>query len=330
MSLPAPIFADVEAAAARLAGHAVVTPLLSSPEIDAVVGGRVLVKAECLQRTGSFKFRGAFNTIAQLPENERSRGVLAWSSGNHAQAVAAAARHFGIPAVIVMPADAPAVKIANTRALGGEVILYDRRTESREAIGSALATKRGLAVVRPYDDSRIVAGQGTAGLEAARQAEARGLGIDQAVAPASGGGLIAGVALGVHGVFPECAVWSAEPEGFDDLRRSLEAGRPLPHDNAGSTLCDALLAAQPGDIPFAIHRDHLAGGVAVDDGAVLSAMRTAFDRLKVVLEPGGAIALAAVLTGAVPGRNRVTLVVASGGNVDPATYIQALNAAPLA
>lgn len=330
MTLPAPTFADIEAAAARLAGHAVVTPLLSSPEIDAAVGGRVLVKAECLQRTGSFKFRGAFNTIAQLPEKERRQGVLAWSSGNHAQAVAAAARHFGIPAVIIMPADAPAVKIANTRALGGEVILYDRRTESREAIGGKLAAERGLAVVRPYDDSRIIAGQGTAGLEAARQAEALGVCVDQAVVPASGGGLVAGVALGVHGVFPGCAVWAAEPQGFDDLRRSIEAGSPVPHESSGSTLCDALLATQPGDIPFAVHRDHLMGGVAMDDGAVLSAMRTAFDRLKIVLEPGGAIALAAILSGAVPGHGRVSLVIASGGNVDPATYRSALAATPFA
>lgn len=229
-----------------------------------------------------------------------------------------------------MPADAPGVKIANTRALGGEVILYDRRTESRESIGLALATERGLTVVRPYDDSRIIAGQGTAGLEAARQAEALGLRVDQAVVPASGGGLIAGVALGVHGIFPDCTVWSAEPNGFDDLRLSLDAGRPVPHHGAGSTLCDALLAAQPGDIPFAVHRDHLTGGVALDDSAVLSAMRTAFDRLKIVLEPGGAIALAAMLSGAVPGRARVTLVIASGGNVDPTTCIRALNAPPLA
>lgn len=325
---------DVNAAARRLEGHAIRTPLLWAPEIDAVAGGRVLIKAECLQRTGSFKFRGAFNAIAQLPDDARRRGVLAWSSGNHAQAVAAAAAHFGCRAVIVMPADAPAVKIANTRALGGEVVLYDRATQSREAIGMALAAERGLDLIKPYDDGRIIAGQGTAGLEAVEQAAQMGLEIGLAIAPASGGGLVAGTALAVRGANPTADIWAAEPAGFDDLRLSLEAGRPTavpppagPAPNA--TLCDALMATMPGDIPFALHRRMLAGSVAVDDTMILGAMRTAFDRLKIVLEPGGGAALAAVLAGAVPTRDRVTLVVASGGNVDVATFRQALDAPPL-
>lgn len=317
---------DIEAAAGRLSGHAVETPLVWSPEIDGRVGGRVLIKPECLQRTGSFKFRGAFNTIAQLTENERRNGVLAWSSGNHAQAVAAAAAHFGIPAVIVMPADAPAIKISNTRALGGEVVLYDRHSESREAIGARLAAERRLAVIKPYDDPRIIAGQGTAGLEAARQAEALGLSLDQAVAPASGGGLVAGVALAVRGVFPDCAVWAAEPAGYDDLRMSLEAGRSVRHAATQPTLCDALMAPEPGAIPFAVHLRQLTGAVAVSDAQVLFAMRLAFETLKIVLEPGGAAGLAAVLCGAIPAAGKVTLVIASGGNVDPATFIKALKA----
>lgn len=328
--MSAPSFQAVTAAARTLRGHAIETPLLRAPEIDAAVGGVVLIKAECLQRTGSFKFRGAFNTIAQLPEAERQRGVLAWSSGNHAQAVAAAAAQFGIPSVIVMPADAPAIKIANTRALGGEVVLYDRLTESREEIGTRLAAERGLCLVKPYDDARIVAGQGTVGLEAAQQAAAMGLRPDQAITPASGGGLVAGTALGLHGLFPDCAVWAAEPEGFDDLRLSLAAGRPVPHAGTAQTLCDALQAQEPGAIPFAVHRTHLAGAVAVSDADVLRTMRTAFDRLKIVLEAGGAIALAALLTGALPARDRVTIVVASGGNVDPATFEKALRADPFA
>lgn len=325
-----PTAADVEAAATRLQGQAVEAPLLSSPAIDAAVGGRVLIKAECLQHTGSFKFRGAFNAIAQLSERERMNGVLAWSSGNHAQAVAAAAQQFGCPAVIVMPNDAPAIKVANTRALGAEVVLYDRTRDVREEIGTRLAAERGLTIVKPYDDARIVAGQGTAGLEAARQAAAAGVTLDQAVVPVSGGGLIAGVALGLHALFPRCVVRGAEPEGFDDLRRSLEAGERVSNTGIGGSLCDALLAPTPGAIPFAIHRRHVQGSVAVPDDDTLRAMRTAFDRLKIVLEPGGAIALAAVLTGRVAARGHTTLVVASGGNVDPSMFARALAVEPLA
>jgi threonine dehydratase len=318
-----PTFADVEAAAERQRGVAVRTPLLESEALNERAGGRVLLKAECLQRTGSFKFRGAYNAISQTDAS----AVVAYSSGNHAQGVAAAARLSGKAATIVMPADAPAIKIENTRAYGAEIRLYDRATESREAIGAAIAARTGAALIRPYDDPRIIAGQGTAGLEIAEQARARGLVLDTALVPCGGGGLIAGCATAITALIPGAAVYAVEPAGFDDTGRSLRAHRRLANAPGAKTICDALLAATPGELTFAVNERLLAGGLAVDDREVEAAMAYAFRTLKLVLEPGGAVALAALLAGRIETRGRCVAVVCSGGNVDPAAYARAIGRA---
>ncbi len=319
-----PDIADLRAAAGRLAGRVVVTPLLEAPLLSARLGLRLLVKAETLQRTGSFKFRGAMNTLLQLDERQRRAGVVAYSSGNHAQGVAAAAQLLGIPATIVMPADAPAIKVANTRGYGAEVVLYDRWGESREAIGARLAAARGASLVPPYDDARVIAGQGTVGLEIAAQAAALGVTLDALVVPASGGGLVAGCALALAADSPGTRIYSAEPEAADDLRRSLAAGERVANDPAPPSICDALLAPTPGVIPFAIHRRLLAGGVVASDAEIQRAMAVAFAELKLVVEPGGAAALAAVLAGRLDAKGTTIAVVASGGNVDHETFVKAL------
>lgn len=315
-----PTIADIRAAADRLAGHAVLTPLLRSPALDARTGGTILLKAEALQRTGSFKFRGAFNRMVQIDEAGRAKGVVAWSSGNHAQGVAAAAALLKMPAVIVMPSDAPAIKIANTRAYGAEVVLYDRVKEDREHVGRAIAAARGAVIVPPFDDADIVAGQGTAGLELMAQAKALGLAVDDVIAPASGGGLIAGVGLAVRAARREARIFAAEPEGYDDHRRSLQAGERVTNTRTSVALCDALLAPAPGALTWGINAHSLYGAYAVSDDAVRAAVRFAFTQLKLVLEPSGAIALAAVLSGTHDARGRVVGVVLSGGNVDAETF----------
>src|SRR5215468_4408649 len=291
-----PDLAAIEAAAARLAGQAVETPLLESHDLNARVGGRVFIKPETLQRTGSFKFRGAFNKISQIPRDAKG-GVVAFSSGNHAQGVAAAAQIRGLPAVIVMPSDAPAIKIANTRAYGAEVILYDRHREDREQIGARLASERGAALVKPYDDPDIIAGQGTIGLEIARQCQARGAAPDIVLSPAGGGGMIAGCATALTALLPDVKIYAVEPADFDDTARSLTAHKRVANAPGKTTICDALMAATPGELTFAINRRLLAGGFAVSDQEVQAAMAYAFGRLKLVIEPGGAVALAAVLAG---------------------------------
>jgi threonine dehydratase len=319
----------IEAAAHRLAGQAVATPLLEWPELNAQVGGRVLIKAETLQRTGSFKFRGAFNKISRLLESgQKPRTIVAYSSGNHAQGVAAAAGLLGLPAVIVMPADAPAIKLAKTRAYGAEVVTYDRRGgESREAVAEAILAEREGTLVRPYDDPDIIAGQGTVGQELVSQAASRGVTLDAVLVPCSGGGLVAGCALAVAERSPGTRVYAVEPEGFDDTRRSLVAHRRLanrPAGDAGHSFCDALLAPTPGALTFAINDRLLAGGLAVSDAEVARAMAFAFRTLKLVVEPGGAVALAAVLAGKIDCRGRSVAVVCSGGNVDAETFCRAL------
>ncbi len=321
-----PVFADVEEAARRIAGLAVETPLVRSDALDAAAGARVWVKAECLQRTGSFKFRGAANRITRFTPQEVRAGVVAYSSGNHAQAVAAVARRMGAPAAIVMPADTPAIKVDSTRAHGAEVVFYDRLTQSREAIGAALADARGAVLVPPYEHPLIIAGQGTAALEAARRLEAQGARADLAYVCASGGGLAAGTVLALGAASPETAVWTAEPEGFDDHRRSLEAGRRVANAPGARSICDALLAPEPGELTWSINGPRLAGGAAVSDAEALAAMAFAFRHLKLVLEPGGAAALAAVLQRRPEAQDRTVLVIASGGNVDPATFVKALEA----
>lgn len=322
-----PTFADVQDAAQRLKGMATRTPLVEAHAIGASLGCRLFVKPEVLQRTGSFKFRGAYNRISRLDEAERKRGVVAYSSGNHAQGVAAAATLVGAPSVIVMPADAPAIKIDNTKALGGEVVLYDRMEENREEIGQRLSSERGLTLVKPYDDPCVIAGQGTAGLELVEQAAELGAAPDIVVSPCGGGGLTAGCALAVKERLPNAMVFGAEPAGLDDTARSLAFGQRVANNPKATTICDALMAPTPGEITFEINRKLLAGAVAVTDPEVLSAMRRAFLDLKLVVEPGGAVALAAILSGKIDVRGKTVVVVCSGGNVDPAMFERALKTA---
>ncbi|MGD1878313.1 MAG: threonine/serine dehydratase [Kiloniellaceae bacterium] len=311
-----PTFDNVMAAAKRLDGLAIKTPLIESPALNERVGGTVLLKAETLQRTGSFKFRGAFNRISQIPKDDRPGGVVAYSSGNHAQGVAAAAAMLDLPAVIVMPSDAPAMKVENTRGYGAEVVFYDRFTEAREEIGQAIAAERKATLVRPYDDPEIIAGQGTCGLEIAEQAKARGFNLDALLVCCGGGGLTAGCALALEALSPQTSLYSVEPAGYDDTKLSLEAGHPVPHAKARPSICDALLTPQPGILTFALNRTHLRGGLTVTDAEVKAAMRFAFRTLKLVVEPGGAVCLAAILAGKIDAAGRVIAITLSGGNVD--------------
>lgn len=307
---------DVTAAATRLAGVAVRTPLLQAPWLDAHLNGRVFLKAEIFQRTGSFKFRGAWNRLVQLDATARARGVVAFSSGNHAQGVAEAARLLGIAATIVMPADAPAIKVANTRALGATVVLYDRLRERREEIAGRLADERGATLVPAFDDPHIIAGQGTAGLEIAEDLTALDVTPDLAIICAGGGGLTAGCALALKSRFPAVDVYTAEPSGLDDHRRSFVAGAHERNDPASRSICDALLAPTPGELTFAINQQLCAGGYAVSDTEVAATMRLAFTRLKLVLEPGGAVALAALLHRVGDLAGQCAVVTLSGGNID--------------
>ncbi len=313
----------IEAAARRLAGHARLTPLLGSPFLDEIAGRTLHVKAEPLQLTGSFKFRGAWAAISALDSAARARGVLAYSSGNHAQGVAMAARLHGIPAVIVMPDDAPALKLANTRALGAEVVIYDRRGgESREEIGAALADGRGLSLIRPYDDPEVIAGQGSVGLELADQLPA-GFAGDVLVC-CGGGGLSAGVALALEARRPDLRVRPVEPLGFDDVARSLAAGRIERNAQTSGSVCDAIVTPSPGTLTFPVLNRLCGPGLAVSDGEALRAVALAFLRLKLVCEPGGAVALAAALFRGRDIEGPAVCVVATGGNVDPAMFVRAL------
>lgn len=321
---PLPTFDDVQAAARRLDAIVLRTPLLENQRVNHRLGGRLLIKAECLQRTGSFKIRGAYNFLSSMGEGDRRKGVVGWSSGNHAQGLAEAARLLDVKATIIMPADAPALKVANTRASGAEVILYDRVKESREEIGYALAKKTGATVVPPYDHAWILTGQGTVGLEIAEQTKALGVALDAVAAPCSGGGLATGVALGVKGISPRTTVHAGEPAGFDDLARSLATGVKQKNEKLSGSICDALLAPTPGDITFPLAQKVLGPGLVVTDDDVLDAMELAFREFKLVVEPGGAVALAAALTGKLPVKGRVVAVVCSGGNVDHATFARAL------
>jgi threonine dehydratase len=326
MELPG--FAEVEAAAGRLAGQAVVTPLLESPALNERIGGRVLLKAETLQRTGSFKFRGAYNRISQIPEDERPAGVVAYSSGNHAQGVAAAAALLGVPATIVMPADAPAIKLDNTRAYGAEVVLCDGGPLAREEIAEDICRRQGATLVRPYDDPGIIAGQGTCGLEIARQAADLGATLDALVTCCGGGGLTAGCALAVKELSPATEIYTAEPEGFEDTARSLARGERVSNDPAARSFCDALLAPTPGELTFAVNKRLVTSGLAVSDTEAAAAMVYAFHKLKLVVEPGGAVALAAVLSGRLEGRGKTLALILSGGNVDPETFRKVLAETP--
>jgi len=327
MSAPSsPTFADIEDAAARLQGQAVVTPLTESWALNERVGGRVLLKCETLQVSGSFKFRGAYNRISRFSDEEKARGVVAYSSGNHAQGVAAAAQRIGTRALIVMPHDCPQVKVDGVKAFGGEVRLYDRWTESREQIGAEIAAERGSVLVPPFDDFHVMAGQGTTGLEMAEQAQAMGVTLDVVSAPASGGGLVGGVALAFEALSPSTEVLVAEPADYDDHARSLSAGEPMgwSRESPPPSFCDALMAPKPGEVTWPANSRLLKGAVSATDAEVAEAMRLAFRWLKLVVEPGGACALAALLKGGIDAKGRTVGIVLSGGNVDPALYAAVL------
>jgi threonine dehydratase len=308
--------ADIDAAARVIAPYAVRTPLLSPPVLNERVGTKVFLKLEMLQRTGSFKFRGAFNKLSSIPPDARGAGVVAFSSGNHAQGVAHAAQLLNMRATIVMPSDAPLSKRERTKAYGAEVVLYDRDREDREAIAADIAGKRGATLVRPYDDPQVIAGQGTVGKEIAEDMAALGIAPDIVVAPASGGGLVAGVATAIKARYPQASVMSAEPEGFDDHARSLQSGKREPHRAEGRTICDALMASIPGEITFAINSRLLAQGITATDAEVGAAVGFAFRELKLVVEPGGAVGLAALLAGRIDVKGKNVVIVLSGGNVD--------------
>ena len=314
----------IEAAARRLQGHARRTPLLSSPFLDEIAGRRVLVKAECLQHTGSFKFRGAWSAISALDAGVRARGVIAFSSGNHAQGVAMAAKLHGVSSVVIMPADAPALKIANTRALGAEVVLYDRATEDRDAIGARLAAERGLSLVKPFDDPMVIAGQGTCGLEIAEQAAEEGITRADVLVCCGGGGLTSGIALALESRAPGLRARPAEPQGFDDTARSLAAGSIQRNAALSGSLCDAIVTPQPGTLTWPILHRLCGPGLVVSDDQALHAMALAWQRLKIVLEPGGAVALAAALFHPDQVQGDAVICVASGGNVDRPVFERAL------
>jgi threonine dehydratase len=312
-----PTFDDVIDAARVIRGHAVRTPLIESPALNERLGGRVLMKAETLQVIGAFKFRGAYNRIARLTDEEKRRGVVAYSSGNHAQAVAAAARMLGTRAIIVMPADSPAIKVAGVREHGGEVRMYDRYAESREAIGEAIAAEHGSVLVPPFDDPFVIAGQGTSGLEILEQADGP---IDQLLSGCSGGGLIAGLNLAFEARSPDTTVIGVEPALYDDTARSLAAGERIGVEPTGKSICDALMTPIPGELTFPINQRRLDRAVSVTDEEVAAAVAYAFKTLKLVVEPGGAVSLAALLAGKVSTEGRTTAILLSGGNVDPALF----------
>lgn len=311
-----PAYSDVLAAAARIAPYAIRTPLVESAGLNARTGGRIFLKLETLQRTGSFKFRGACNRLAMIPGQDRGNGVVAFSSGNHAQGVAAAAALFGMPAVIVMPSDAPRPKIEGTRALGATIVEYDRLSDDREAIAAKFCAERGAVLVKPFDDAGIIAGQGTVGLEIAEDAARFGIVPDAVLTPCSGGGLVSGVALALHGAGLKARVQSVEPENFDGMRRSLEAGERVTAPGGKLSIADALMAPVPGQIVFELAKDLLSPGLAVSDVELEQAVGFAARELKLLVEPGGVAALAALLAGKIEARGRTVVLVLSGGNAD--------------
>lgn len=315
----------IRAAAQRIQDHARYTPLLNSPFLDEIAGRRVWVKPECLQHTGSFKFRGGWSALSALDEQTRAKGVIAFSSGNHAQGVALAARSHGVPSVIIMPSDAPALKIANTKALGAEVVLYDRDGESRDAIGAAMSKERGLTLIKPYDEPEVIAGQGTVGLEIATQAAEHGITKAEVIVCCGGGGLTSGIALALEADAPDMLVRPVEPEGFDDVARSLKDGVIRSNAATSGNICDAVITLQPGDITFPIMKRLCGSGLTVSEDEALQAMAQAFSRLKLVAEPGGAIALASALYRSDQITGDDVIVVISGGNVDAALFQTALS-----
>ncbi|NQY14594.1 MAG: threonine/serine dehydratase [Henriciella sp.] len=326
MKLKLPTRSDVTAAAKRIKPYVYETPIFRSRVLDEIAGANLIIKAECLQQTGSFKLRGATNRLLQIPEKKRAAGVVAFSSGNHAQGVARAAKRLGMPALIVMPTDAPQVKTDGVKADGAEVYLYDRNSESREEIAAEIARKRGAILVPSFDDPMIVAGQGTVGLEFAAQAKAHDIELDHLICCAGGGGLISGICLGLSGQSPDTQVWTAEPEGHDDWKRSLEAKTIVSNAPGTRSICDAILTPRPGDITWAVGSQYLVGGCVVTDEHAYEAMRLAFRQLRVVVEPGGAVALASALF-RLPetAKGKTVGVVLTGGNVDSRLYAKVLS-----
>jgi threonine dehydratase len=312
---------DIRAAARRLDGVAHRTPVVTSRTLDERAGAEVYLKPECLQRTGSFKFRGAYTKISSLPPDALARGVVAFSSGNHAQAVALAARLLGTSATILMPEDTPVAKLDATRGYGAEVVTYDRYTQDRGELGAALAAERGAELVKPYDDPLVMAGQGTAALELLADAPD----LDVLVVPVGGGGLIAGCATAAKALRPEIRVVGVEPEAGDDTRRSLEAGRRVPMA-VPRTIADGLQATEPGELTFEVNRRLVDEIVTVTDGEIVDAMRFLFDRAKLVVEPSGAVGVAALLAGAPAEAGRRIGVVISGGNVGAARFAELVGA----
>lgn len=320
-----PSYADIEAAARRISGKAVRTPLINAPVLSERFGGQIFLKPECLQRTGSFKFRGATNAIMALGEAAK-RGIVAGSSGNHAQGIAEAARLAGVRATIVMPSDAPEAKRARTEASGATIVAYDRDNEDREAIGMGIAERNRATFIHAYDNAQVIAGQGTVGLEIADDCAHLGVTPDIVLVSCSGGGLTAGIALAVTERYPNAGIYTVEPEGFDDYRRSLEAGHIVANDKMSGSLCDALMSKEPGRISFAINKERLAGGLVVSDKASLEAVGFAYEQLRLIVEPGGAVALAALLSGQIEAAGRTVIIVLSGGNIDDAVLKRAIAA----
>lgn len=314
----------IRAAATRIHGHALRTPLLNSGFLDEIAGRRIWIKPECLQHTGSFKFRGAYSALSALDAVTRANGVIAFSSGNHAQGVALAARMHGTSAVIIMPSDAPQLKIDNTRAYGAEVVLYKRGVEDRDEIGDRLSRERGLTLVKPFDEPEVIAGQGTTGLEIAQDANAMGITNADVIVCCGGGGLTSGIALALEADAPTLLVRPAEPEGFDDVARSLRSGVIESNAASSGNICDAIITPQPGVIPFPIMKRLCGPGLVISEDEALSAMAQAFLRLKLVAEPGGAAALAAALYRPDEIQGDDVIVTISGGNVDPAMFTRAL------
>lgn len=318
-----PSFADIQAAAERIAPYAIRTPLVESWRLNAITGGRVFLKLETLQRTGSFKFRGACNRLAMIPQELCACGVVAFSSGNHAQGVAAAAALFGMPALIVMPSDAPRPKIEGTRAYGAAIVEYDRVRDDREAIAARICAERGAVLIKPFDDPGIIAGQGTVGLEIAKAAGHLGVELDEVLVPCSGGGLVSGVALGLKGAKSSAKVHSVEPENFAGMKLSLEAGRRVKALGGTLSIADALMAPVPGEIVFELAQDLLAPGLTVSDADLMAAVGFAAEKLKLLVEPGGAAALAALLAGKLDAKGKAVALVLSGSNADFTVSLQA-------
>ena len=319
-------YSRIRVANDRLMGHKLVTPLLSSPFLDEIAGKRVFVKPECLQHTGSFKYRGAFSAVSALPEETRAKGVIAFSSGNHAQGVALAARQHGISSVIIMPADAPKTKIDNTRALGAEVVLYDREHEDRDEIGARISRERNLTLIKPFDEPEVIAGQGTCGLEIAEQAAELGITVADVLVCCGGGGLTSGIALALEQDAPNMRVRPVEPEGFDDVCRSLISGKIERNPTTLGSLCDAIVTLSPGRLTFPIMQRLCHAGITVTEEQALHAVQLAHDRLKITVEPGGAVALAAALFHGDQITSDCLIAVASGGNVDRDVFERALTA----